>query len=106
MGQESEEKQQQLQNHVSGQSNKPMSAPAHALSIDDVVKELQADVEAGLSPEEAKRRLEEHGRNEFGEQEGVQPLKIFLGQIANALTMVSLFHFLYYFLIQPHCFHA
>lgn len=85
--------QQQLQDHVSGQSNKPMSAPAHALSVDDVVKELQADVEVGLSPEEAKRRLEEHGRNEFGEQEGVQPLKIFIGQIANALTMVSPFFF-------------
>lgn len=90
MGQEKDAQQEQLQNHVSGQSNKPMSAPAHALSIDDVLSELKADVEVGLSPDEAKRRLEEHGRNEFGEQEGVQPLKILIGQIANALTLVSL----------------
>lgn len=74
--------------HISGQANKPMAAPAHALTIEEVVDQLQANVEVGLSTDEAKRRLEEHGRNEFGEQESVQPLKIFIGQIANALTLV------------------
>ncbi|EJP62002.1 potassium/sodium efflux P-type ATPase [Beauveria bassiana ARSEF 2860] len=88
MGQEKEALQLQLQNHVSGQSNEPISAPAHALSIDDVVSELKADIEVGLSPDQAKRRLEEHGRNEFSEQEGVQTLRILIGQIANALTLV------------------
>lgn len=77
-----------VQAHVSGQANKPMTAPAHALTIEEVVHQLQANVEAGLSTDEAKRRLEEYGRNEFGEQDGVQPLKIFIGQIANALTLV------------------
>ncbi|KAL3959222.1 hypothetical protein ACCO45_007384 [Purpureocillium lilacinum] len=76
------------QEHVSGQANKPMTAPAHALAIDRVVDELKANVEVGLSDDEAKRRLEEYGRNEFGEQKGVQPVKIFIGQIANALTLV------------------
>jgi P-type Na+/K+ transporter len=78
--------------HVSGQSNKPMSAPAHALSYDQVAEELQANTMNGLSTSEAKSRLEVHGRNEFGESEGVQPLKIFVGQIANALTLVSELH--------------
>jgi len=77
-----------VQAHVSGQANKPMTSPAHALKIDEVVDQLHANVEVGLSTDEVKRRLEEYGRNEFGEQEGVQPLKIFIGQIANALTLV------------------
>ncbi|KAM4066371.1 E1-E2 ATPase domain-containing protein [Hirsutella rhossiliensis] len=77
-----------VQEHVSGQSNKPMSAPAHALTIDQVVQELRANVQIGLSDDEAQKRLQDHGRNEFGEQKGVQPVKIFIGQIANALTLV------------------
>ncbi|OAR01320.1 hypothetical protein LLEC1_06669 [Akanthomyces lecanii] len=88
-GKQQEEQQERLQAHVSGQANKPMSAPAHALSHADVERELQVDHEVGLTPEEAKDRLEVYGRNEFGEQEGVQPFKIFIGQIANALTLVS-----------------
>ncbi|KAJ4135168.1 P-type ATPase [Fusarium equiseti] len=74
--------------HVSGQSNTPMSAPAHALTYEQVAKELNANLEDGLTDQEAKSRLETSGRNEFGEQEGVQPIKILIGQIANALTLV------------------
>lgn len=75
--------------HISGQANHPMTAPAHALAYENVAEQLNANVEDGLTEEEAKRRLEQYGRNEFGEQHGVQPLKIFIGQIANALTLVS-----------------
>jgi len=74
--------------HVSGQSNTPISAPAHALTFEQVAKELNANLEDGLTDQEAKSRLETAGRNEFGEQEGVQPIKILIGQIANALTLV------------------
>lgn len=76
--------------HVSGQANKPLSAPAHALTFEEVAQQLGANLDNGLTPEEAKQRLEEYGRNEFGEQEGVQPFKILIGQIANALTLVGL----------------
>lgn len=82
-------KEQDTVAHVSGQSNKPMSAPAHALSADQVVQELNANVTDGLTNEDAKRRLEEHGPNELGEDKGVQPMEIFIAQIANALTLVS-----------------
>lgn len=75
--------------HVSGQANSPMTAPAHSLTYEQVLEELNTNLIDGLTDEEAKRRLEEHGRNEFGEQKGVQPIKIFIGQIANALTLVS-----------------
>lgn len=77
-----------MANHVSGQSNKPMSRPAHALATEQVVQELRANPDDGLSPEDAKTRLEEYGRNEFGADKGVQPVKIFIGQIANAMTLV------------------
>ncbi|ATY60030.1 sodium P-type [Cordyceps militaris] len=87
-GKQQDEQQERLQAHVSGQANKPMSAPAHALGYADVEKELQVDHKVGLTPEEAEKRLEIYGRNEFGEQQGVQPLKIFIGQIANALSLV------------------
>lgn len=78
-----------VREHVSGQANKPMSAPAHALTIDQVIQELQTNVQIGLSDDQVQMRLQDYGRNEFGEQEGVQPIKIFIGQIANALTLVS-----------------
>ncbi|RDA87094.1 hypothetical protein CP532_0173 [Ophiocordyceps camponoti-leonardi (nom. inval.)] len=81
-------KQDDVSQHVSGQANKPMTAPAHALHVAQVVQELNTNTEIGLSADEAKNRLEQYGRNEFGEQKGVQPLKIFIGQIANALTLV------------------
>lgn len=77
------------QDHVSGQSNKPLSRPAHALTHQKLAEELNADPLNGLSGDEAKRRLEEFGKNDLGEAEGVQPLKIVVAQIANAMTLVG-----------------
>ncbi|KAF4820369.1 Sodium transport ATPase 5 [Colletotrichum tropicale] len=74
--------------HVSGQSNKPLSHPAHALSFKQVADELGANAQDGLSAADAKARLEEFGTNDLGEAEGVQPIKIIIAQIANAMTMV------------------
>ncbi|KAL2142502.1 hypothetical protein VTI28DRAFT_1104 [Corynascus sepedonium] len=74
--------------HVSGQSNRPLSRPAHALAYDQVAAELDADILSGLSANEVKVRLEQYGKNDLGEEEGVQPLKIVIAQIANAMTMV------------------
>ncbi|KAK2666870.1 Cation-transporting P-type ATPase, N-terminal [Fusarium oxysporum f. sp. vasinfectum] len=75
--------------HVSGQSNTPMTAPAHALTFEQVAEQLQCHTVNGLRTAEAERRLKECGRNEFGEQQSVQPIKILIGQIANALTLMS-----------------
>jgi len=75
--------------HVSGQSNKPLSRPAHSLTFQQLAAELNADTLSGLSPAEAKKRFEEFGANELGEAEGVQPIKIVIAQVANAMTMVS-----------------
>ncbi|CRK17088.1 hypothetical protein BN1723_011218 [Verticillium longisporum] len=75
-------------NHVSGQANKPLSRPPHCLTIDETVAELKANAEDGLTDADAKARLEEYGRNQFGEEKGVQPVKILVAQIANAMTLV------------------
>lgn len=74
--------------HVSGQSNKPLSRPAHALTFQQLAAELNADTLGGLAPAEAKRRLDEYGNNDLGDAEGVQPIKIIIAQVANAMTMV------------------
>ena len=74
--------------HVSGQSNKPLSKPSHALSFDQVKEEIGANLLNGLTDGAAKERLTEYGTNDLGESEGVQPLKIVVAQIANAMTMV------------------
>jgi magnesium-transporting ATPase (P-type) len=74
--------------HVSGQSNQPLSRPAHALTYRKVEEELSAHAMDGLSVAEATTRLEKFGRNDLGDADGVQPIQIVIAQIANAMTMV------------------
>lgn len=45
-----------------------IASKAHTLSVDGVVKELETDVQRGLSSDEARRRLEEFGPNELMEK--------------------------------------
>lgn len=88
-------KDDSVDNHVSGQSNEPMSRPAHALTFNQVVEELKTDTMHGLTSAEAKARHEKFGNNDLGEADGVQPLKIIIAQVANAMTLVSLFEHLF-----------
>ncbi len=75
--------------HISGQSNKPLSAPPHALPGDVFLSELQANLNDGLSSTEAAERLTGYGLNELDDGPGVQPLKILLRQAANAMILVN-----------------
>lgn len=77
-----------LEGHVSGQANKPLSLPAHSLTLAQVVDELRTETWSGLDEAEAKRRVEEYGPNELDEAEGVSPVKILVAQVANAMTLV------------------
>ncbi|KAL2887613.1 Sodium transport ATPase 5 [Ceratocystis lukuohia] len=74
--------------HISGQSNIPLSRPAHALAASAVAAELGCNTLTGLDPAVAARRLDEIGPNDLGDAPGVQPLRIVIAQIANAMTMV------------------
>jgi Na+-exporting ATPase len=77
-----------LEGHVSGQANKPMSLPAHSLSLRQVVEELKTEEWSELDDAEAKRRVETYGVNELGETESVSPVKILIAQVANTMTRV------------------
>jgi magnesium-transporting ATPase (P-type) len=74
---------------LSGSGNKPLSRPAHALTYHEVINEIQSNDNAGLSQAEAKQRLQVYGSNDLGEGAGVQPAKILLRQVANAMTLVT-----------------
>ena len=65
-----------------------LSNAAHALTWNQVVEELQTNVDEGLSSSEIQQRLETTGRNELDDDSGVNPGKILLRQIANAMTLV------------------
>lgn len=77
-----------LANHVSGQSNKPISKPAHCLTFEEVIRELGVNGDDGLSDGDAQKRLEEFGNNELDNGPGVNPTKIVIKQIANAMMLV------------------
>ncbi|KAH7112545.1 sodium P-type ATPase-like protein [Dendryphion nanum] len=77
-----------LEGHVSGQSNRPLSLPAHSLTLQQVVDELRTETWSGLDAAEARRRLDDYGTNELGEVEGVSVVKILIAQVANAMTLV------------------
>jgi Na+-exporting ATPase len=79
-----------LDQHVSGQANKPLSRPAHALSYETLIVEIKANPQEGLNASEARLRLEEYGRNELGDQGGVSITKILVRQVANAMMLVLL----------------
>jgi len=82
-------KQPSLEGHKSGQSNDPLSKPAHALTFQQVVEETKCNPDDGLTTSEAKSRHEKFGNNDIGDDGGVQPGKILLRQVANAMTLVS-----------------
>lgn len=78
-----------LAEHVSGQSNKPLTSPAHALEWKVVAHELRADIDDGLTSSDASERLNEAGRNELGDANGVNPVKILIRQVANAVSKIK-----------------
>jgi P-type Na+/K+ transporter len=81
--------QPSLEGHVSGQSNKPLTQPAHALPFEKVIEETGCNSEDGLSSSDATTRHNEFGNNDLGDDGGVQPAKILLRQVANAMTLVG-----------------
>lgn len=89
-----------LEEHVSGQSNQPLSQPAHCLKWKQVAEELNADIDDGLTASEASSRLEQFGKNELGDGKGVNPGKILVRQIANAMTLVLIIAMVVSFAIQ------
>ncbi|CAI8760417.1 cation-translocating P-type ATPase [Methylocaldum szegediense] len=61
----------------------------HSLSIDRTLEELRTRAE-GLSGDEARRRLAEHGPNEICKGRNISPLRIFLAQFNDFLIYLLL----------------
>ncbi|EFE30830.1 uncharacterized protein ARB_02320 [Trichophyton benhamiae CBS 112371] len=78
----------QSMNHGQRQAQCTLSQPAHSLPYEVVIKEIGSDAENGLNSSEAQRRSEQYGRNDLGNTESVQPAKMLLRQIANAMTLI------------------
>ncbi|RVX70397.1 hypothetical protein B0A52_05896 [Exophiala mesophila] len=77
-----------------------MSKPAHALDCDTLVRELGADPENGFSEAQAGEKLNEFGRNELDDGPGVQPIKILIRQVANAMMLVLIMAMVVSFAIE------
>lgn len=60
----------------------------HQLSENELASSLGTDIKSGLAPEDAERRLREHGVNELSERRGESPLKLFLNQFKDFMVLV------------------
>jgi Ca2+-transporting ATPase len=60
----------------------------HQLSAEAAVQRLDTDAQAGLTPQEARERLERHGANEIREGRRHGPLAMFLGQFTDFMILV------------------
>ncbi|HXV58185.1 MAG TPA: HAD-IC family P-type ATPase, partial [Gaiellaceae bacterium] len=60
----------------------------HGLPVEEVAERLDTSLHAGLSAEEARRRLERYGPNELAAAGGVPPWKLLLEQFKNILILI------------------
>lgn len=61
---------------------------SHSINKDKVLLELETDIDKGLSPQEAQRRLMSYGLNQLGEDEKVPLWKRFLLQFVDAMVLI------------------
>ena len=73
----------------SGSGAAPLPHPAHTLPYESVLKELNTNLDAGITTDEANRRLQQYGPNKLDEGEGISLLKILVRQVANAMMLVK-----------------
>lgn len=66
----------------------PQAVLAHALTIEETRDQLETNLEDGLSHSQIPSRTEKWGHNELDDGPGVQPIKILVHQIANAMILV------------------
>lgn len=59
----------------------------HALPVESVLEAFESGPR-GLSSEEARARLERHGRNRLGEERGVPVWGLVLDQVRNPLVLI------------------
>ena len=62
----------------------------HTMETETVIAQLSTSSSTGLTEEESRTRLEQHGPNELIEGQGVSPYKIFFEQFKNILIIILL----------------
>ncbi len=60
----------------------------HTMHANEVIKNLDTSVDAGLSLNETENRLKKYGYNQLEEKKGVSPFILFLGQFNNFIVWV------------------
>ncbi len=60
----------------------------HLHTAEEVCSELGADMTSGLSPDEAKRRLEKYGNNELAQKKGPGILSMLLEQLKDYMVII------------------
>ncbi|KAJ5484875.1 Sodium transport ATPase 2 [Penicillium diatomitis] len=65
-----------------------LSKPAHSLTSDAVLQELETNLEDGLNESDVQQRIEKYGENVLEGDEGISIAKIFIRQIANAMILI------------------
>src|SRR3990170_6598100 len=69
-------------------TDKITDTPWHTLPIDEVIRDLGANADTGLSHAEAEDRLKKYGHNQLEEKGGVSPIMLFLGQFNDFIVWV------------------
>lgn len=69
-------------------------------TVELVASTFDTSVTDGLSESEAARRLEEHGRNDLGEEDSISLVKIFAHQVFNAMVLVLIISMIIAFAIR------
>lgn len=62
----------------------------HSIDAAEILKELNTDLNHGLTNDEVKKRLERYGYNELRKEKKVSPLSIFINQFKNILIIILL----------------
>src|SRR5688572_12680799 len=75
---------------ASASAGSPGVEPWHSLGLEEVASTLDTSLTAGLSPEEAARRLARFGPNELEAAQGASPWRLLLDQLKNVLIVILL----------------
>jgi magnesium-transporting ATPase (P-type) len=79
----------QIEFIMAGQQTLVLPQPAYSLPPEEIARHLSTDLDNGISQLEATHRHALQGPNSLETTGGVSIWKVFLHQVANALTLVS-----------------
>lgn len=74
--------------------------PPHQLSAETALQILKSDPDEGLTDEEAKKRLEEHGYNRISTKKGTTAWQILINQFTSILIWILIFAAIFSFVVQ------